>query len=232
MHAADVMTSRVITVSPDTDVREIARLLLEHNISAVPVVDAGDKVLGIVSEGDLIRRVENNEEQHKSWWLRILAGGNSASDYVKSHARLAREIMTTEPITIEENEPLHRVARLLEKHHIKRVPVVRDGKLVGIVSRANLLRGFSATAPDTETSVTTDDREIRDAILKEVDENTGVWVERINVIVSAGAVQLWGLVESEEEKKAVQVAAENTPGVTSVENNLGMMPRGVGGYWT
>lgn len=232
MHAVDVMTPKVITVSPETDVQEIARLLLEHNISAVPVVDDGDKVLGIVSEGDLMRRVENEEGQQKSWWLRVFAGGSSASEYVKSHARRAHEIMTPDPITIEENEPLHRVAKLLEKHHIKRVPVVRDGKLVGIVSRANLLRGFSATAPDVASPVTSDDREIRDAILKEVDENTGVWVDRINVIVTEGMVQLWGLVESQEEKKAVQVAAENTPGVKSVENNLGMMPRGVGGYWT
>jgi CBS domain-containing protein len=232
MHVADVMTARVITVSSETDVQEIARLLLEHNISAVPVVDDSGKVLGIVSEGDLMRRVDSDEGQRKSWWLRIFAGGSSASDYIKTHARKAHEIMTRDPITITEDEPLHRVARLLEKHHIKRVPVVRDGKLVGIVSRANLLRGFSATAPDVETPITSDDRQIRDAILKEVDENTGVWVDRINVIVTAGVVQLWGLVESQEEKTAVEVAAENTPGVKSVENNLGMMPRGVGGYWT
>ncbi|QOR38145.1 CBS domain-containing protein [Billgrantia diversa] len=232
MQAVDVMTAKVITVSPDADVREIARLLLENNISAVPVVGESDEILGIVSEGDLMRRVENDEGRQKSWWLRIFAGGSSASEYVKSHARRASEIMTRDPITISEDEPLHRVAKLLEKHHIKRVPVVRNGKLVGIVSRANLLRGFSATAPDTETPVTADDREIRDAILKEVDKHTGVWVDRINVIVTEGVVQVWGLVESQEEKKAVQVAAENTPGVKSVENNLGMMPRGVSGFWT
>lgn len=231
MQAADVMTAKVITVSPETDVREIARLLLEHNISALPVVDAGGAVLGIVSEGDLMRRVENGTERRKSWWLKsIFAGANNASEYVKTHARKAHEIMTPKPITIAEDEPLYRVAKLLEKHHIKRVPVVRDGKLVGIVSRANLLRGFSAVALDTETPVTANDRDIRDAILKEVDENTGVWVDRINVIVTDGAVQVWGIVESQEEKMAVQVAAENTPGVKSVENNLGMMPRGVGHF--
>ncbi|MBW6392504.1 MULTISPECIES: CBS domain-containing protein [Halomonadaceae] len=231
MQAVDVMTPNVITVPPDADVREIARLLLENNISAVPVVDAEDKVLGIVSEGDLMRRVENGSEAPKSWWLKtFFTGGNSASEYVKTHARKAHEIMTRDLITIGEDEPLHRVAKLLEKHHIKRVPVVRDGKLVGIVSRANLLRGFSATAPDAETPVTSDDRQIRDAILKEVDENTGVWVDRINVIVTEGVVQIWGLVESQEEKMAVQVAAENTPGVKTVENNLGMIPRGVGHF--
>ncbi|MCE8016046.1 CBS domain-containing protein [Halomonas sp. MCCC 1A17488] len=231
MQAVDVMTPKVITVSPDADVREIARLLLENNISAVPVVDAEERVLGIVSEGDLMRRVGSGSEQSKSWWLKaFFTGGNSASEYVKTHARKAHEIMTRDPITIGEDESLQRVAKLLEKHHIKRVPVVRDGRLVGIVSRANLLRGFSATAPDAQTSVTTDDRQIRDAILKEVDENTGVWVDRINVIVTEGVVQVWGLVESQEEKMAVQVAAENTPGVKSVENNLGMVPRGVGHF--
>lgn len=227
MQAADVMTPNVISVSPDAEVSEIASLLVEHGVSAVPVVDNSDKVLGIVSEGDLMRRVEGDEKERKSWWLRLLSGHNAA-DYVKSHGRRAREIMTPDPITIQEDMPLHRIAALLEKHHIKRVPVVRDDKLVGIVSRANLLRGFSARAPEGGGSH--DDREIRDAIAKEIDDNTGVLVDRINVIVSEGKVQLWGLVENSQEKMAVQVAAENTPGVKEVENNLGYLPQGVGGY--
>ncbi|MCE9682741.1 CBS domain-containing protein [Halomonas alkalisoli] len=231
MQAVDVMTAKVITVPPDADVREIAQLLLDNNISALPVVDADQKVLGIVSEGDLMRRVENDTDRRKSWWLKsIFSGANNASEYIKSHGRKAHEIMTPNPVTVSEDESLRRIAKLLERHHIKRVPVVRDGRLVGIVSRANLLRGFSATTGEGEPPVTSDDREIRDAILKEVDERTGVWVDRINVIVTDGEVQLWGLVESQEEKMAVQVAAENMPGVKAVENNLGMIPRGVGGY--
>ena len=231
MQAVDVMTAKVITVSPDADVREIAQLLLDNNISALPVVDADHKVLGIVSEGDLMRRVENGTDRRKSWWLKsIFAGANNASEYIKSHARKAHEIMTPDPVTVSEDESLRRIAKLLERHHIKRVPVVRDGRLVGIVSRANLLRGFSATTGVGEPPVTADDREIRDAILKEVEERTGVWVDRINVIVTDGEVQIWGLVESQEEKMAVQVAAENMVGVKTVENNLGMVPRGIGGY--
>ncbi|MGJ7462474.1 CBS domain-containing protein [Halomonas sp. MA07-2] len=225
MQAADVMTQNVITVSPDSEVSEIATLLLEHGISAVPVVNGGGKVLGIVSEGDLMGRVEQDASRRKSWWLRLFEG-QDAADYVKSHGRRASEIMTKDPITIEEDMPLHKISRLLEKYRIKRVPVVRGDKLVGIVSRSNLLRGFSVVA--TEASVTADDREIREAIHKEVDENTGVMVDRINIIVSEGKVQLWGLVENQQEKMAVQVAAENTPGVTSVDNNLGFIPRGVG----
>ncbi|MCL7940502.1 CBS domain-containing protein [Halomonas sp. ATCH28] len=227
MQAADVMTPNVITVTPDSEVSEIASLLLEHGISAVPVVDADDKVLGIVSEGDLMRRVENDTDQHKSWWLKLFSGGGDAVDYVKSHGRKASEIMTPHPLTIAEDEPLHRIASLLEKRRIKRVPVVRDGRLVGIVSRSNLLRGFSVSR---QPAAGGDDRAIRDAILKEVDENTGVMVDRLNVIVADGKVQLWGLVDSKEQRKAVQVAAENIGGVTEVENNLGFMPRGMGGY--
>lgn len=232
MQAADVMTPDVITVTPDTEVREIARLLLEHRISAVPVVDADRKVLGIVSEGDLMRRVENATDRRHSWWLKsIFAAANDASDYVKSHGRRAEEIMTPDPITIDEDKPLYRIAALLEKHHIKRVPVVRDGRLVGIVSRANLLQGFSAAAPDTDMEATPQqDREIRDAILKEINDHTGLMFDRVNVIVSNGVVQLWGLVQSQDEKMAAQVAAENTPGVKRIENNLGLVPFGVSGF--
>lgn len=226
MQASDVMTRNVISVSPDSEVREIASLLLEHGISAVPVVNAAGKVLGIVSEGDLMRRVELQEERHTSWWLKLFTG-HDAGEYVKSHGRLAHEVMTPEPITIDETMPLHRIAALLEKHHIKRVPVVSDGKLVGIVSRANLLRGFSVA--ETPARVTSDDKEIRRAIVEEVETNTDVLVDHINVMVSDGKVQLWGLVESRDQKMAVQVAAENVPGVTSVENNLGFIPRGFGG---
>lgn len=225
MQAADVMTQNVVTVSPDSEVREIASLLLEHGISAVPVVNESGKVLGIVSEGDLMRRVENDTTQRKSWWLKLFAG-HDAADYVKSHGRRAHEIMTPDPLTIADDVPLHKISRLLEKHRIKRVPVVKEGKLVGIVSRSNLLRGFSVAA--AEASVSTDDREIREAILKEVDANTGVMVDRLNVMVSDGKVQLWGLVENQQEKMAVQVAAENTAGVKEVDNNLGFVPRGVG----
>lgn len=226
MRAADVMTPNVITVTPDSEVREIASLLVEHGISAVPVVDADNRVLGIVSEGDLMRRVESDNGEPRSWWLRLFSG-HSAVDYVKSHGRKAREIMTPNPLTVNEDEPLHQIASLLEKRRIKRVPVVREDRLVGIVSRSNLLRGFSVA--DSASATTRDDREIRDAILKEVDDNTDVMIDRLNIIVADGKVQLWGLVESKEQRLAVQVAAENTPGVTSVENNLGFLPRGMGG---
>lgn len=227
MQAIDIMTPKVVSVGPDTEVREIAQLLLSHRISAVPVVDEAHQVIGIVSEGDLMRRVKGDGDHRDSWWLSLFTGGKDAGDYVKSHGRKAHEVMTPNPMTVEENTPLHTIARMLEKHHIKRVPVLREGKLVGIVSRANLLQGI-ANAAVAPTQSPTDDRQIREAILNEVENNTGVQVEGISVIVDGGAVEVWGLVESLEQKQAVTVAAENVPGVTQVENHLGMMPRGVG----
>ncbi|SDK96124.1 CBS domain-containing protein [Franzmannia pantelleriensis] len=227
MQAFDVMTSDVISVSVDTEVREIAGLLIEHRISAVPVVGAEDKVLGIVSEGDLMHRVETGTERRSSWWLaNLFSGTQSAGEYVKSHGRKAGEIMTPDPVTITEDTPLDEVAKLLEKHHIKRVPVVRDGRLVGIVSRANLLHGLAMAGVSKAQAPSSDDREIRAAIIKELKDNTDVLTDHINVMVSGGEVQLWGLVESKQEKLAVQVAAENINGVMRVENHLGFMPRG------
>lgn len=227
MQAIDIMTPKVVSVGPDAEVREIAQLLLKHRISAVPVVDGEHRVIGIVSEGDLMRRVKDDSDQRHSWWLSLFAGGKDAGDYVKSHGRKAHEVMTPDPLTVEENTPLHSIARMLEKHHIKRVPVVREGKLVGIVSRANLLQGI-ANAAVAPTQSPIDDRQIREAILNEVEHNTGAHTENISLIVDGGVVEIWGLVESLEQKQAVTVAAENVSGVTRVENHLGMMPRGVG----
>lgn len=227
MQANDVMTQNVITVTPQSDLREIAGLLLEHRISALPVVDEDNKVLGIVSEGDLVRRVETGTERRKSWWLReFFQGGMSAGEYLKTHARKASEIMTPNPITIEENTPLGDIATLLEKNHIKRVPVVRDGRLVGIISRANLLQALAAGLGKDDVVSNIDDRQIREAILEEIGSKTNIMVNRINVVVSDGQVQLWGLVDSPKERSVVQVAAENTKGVKAVENNLGFMPHG------
>lgn len=227
MQAIDIMTPKVVSVGPDTEVRDIAQLLLKHRISAVPVVDKDRQLVGIVSEGDLMRRVKDEGDHRDAWWLSLFTGGKDAGDYVKAHGRKAHEVMTANPLSVAENTPLHTIARMLEKHHIKRVPVLRDGKLVGIVSRANLLQGI-ANAAVAPTQSPTDDRQIREAILNEIENNTGVQVEGISVIVDGGSVEVWGLVESLEQKQAVTVAAENVPGVSHVENHLGMMPRGVG----
>ncbi|MFO7908440.1 MAG: CBS domain-containing protein [Halomonas sp.] len=229
MQAVDIMTKDVISVGPEEEVSAIAQLLLNHHISAVPVIDESHQVLGIVSEGDLMRRIRKEDGKESSWWLSLFAGHKDPADYVKTHGRKADEVMTVNPMTIEEDAPLHKIARLLEKHRIKRVPVVKEGKLVGIVSRANLLQGLATEAAASDGALK-DDRAIRDAILDEIEDNTGVRSAAISVTVSNGVAELWGLIDSSDQRKAIEVAAENTPGVTRVENNLGYAPRGVGGY--
>lgn len=225
MQAKDVMTTAVISVSPDTPVRDIAGILLTHRISAVPVVDEENRPVGIVSEGDLMRRGETETENRRSWWLEALhSAEDKAAAYVKSHGMIAGDVMVRNVITVAEDTPVAEVAALLEKRHVKRVPVLRDGKLVGIVSRANLLQGLARKGRAERAPVSVDDRTIRESLMRTLSTEAGLRAGRINVLVEDGAVQLWGLVESRIQKKAAQLAAENMPGVKSVENNLGHVP--------
>jgi CBS domain-containing protein len=225
MQAKDIMTTTVISVSPETSVRDIAGILLTHRISAVPVVDGEDRAVGIVSEGDLMRRDENETEARQSWWLEALfSAEDKAAAYIKSHGKVAGDVMTRDLVAVTEETSVDEIAALLEKHHIKRAPVLRDGKLVGIVSRANLLQGLARKGRAGQAPVSVDDRTIRESLMHTLCTDAGLRAGRINVLVEDGAVQLWGLVENRNEKKAAQLAAENTPGVKSVENNLGQVP--------
>lgn len=231
MQAADVMTIDVVTVRPRTEVREIARLLLKHRISAVPVIDADHSVLGIVSEGDLMRRRENDTVRRHSWWLEaMISTQDGAGEYIKSHGRKATDVMTSRVVEVNENAPLSEIAGLLEMHHIKRVPVTRDGRLVGIVSRANLLHGLATEGAEDASPGSNDDQIIRETLLLELSKEAALDTALINVIVRDGVVQLWGLVGSSLERKAAQIAAENTGGVKAVENHLGQVPHEVSAY--
>lgn len=227
MLAKDVMTTRVITVNPDTTVVDIARRLLEEGVSAVPVVDTQGAVKGIVSESDLIRRVEIGTDKPLSRWAAlILEPGEQATRYLKTHGRTARDVMTSEVVTVDEETPLGEVAELLERKHIKRVPVVKKGKLVGILSRANLLQSLAVLKP--AKTVTADDEVIRRHILESLDLEVGISSSTINVLVDDGVVHLWGAVGSEEQRRAVVVCAEGTQGVKSVDNHLGVVPSHIG----
>lgn len=217
------MTTRVITVRPDTPAHEIARILVENRISGVPVVDEENRVLGIVSEGDLIRRLEDTDDgRRRSWWLELLASPERrAEDYVRAHGRLARDIMTDVVTVIDEGATLGEAARLLEEKHVKRLPVVREGKLVGIVSRADLLRAL-ALAPAQEAKL--DDRAIREQLLVELDKAGLGYQPYVNIVVSDGVVHLWGFVGSAKEAEAMVLAARNVPGVVSVDSHLAVRP--------
>jgi CBS domain-containing protein len=225
MEARDVMRTPVLSVDAAATVKDIARILLENRISAVPVVGQDGVVIGIVSEGDLMRRPEIGTEQHPSWWLSLLANPTDrARDYVKHHGLRANDVMTRDVVTVAEDASLEEIAALLERKRIKRVPVTRDGKLVGIVSRANLLQGLAVWKPPAARSAS--DREIRAAIentLRKIDARS----QFVNIVVSDGVAYLWGGVYSSEEKEALRLAAETTAGVKRVEDNIGLFPHSV-----
>lgn len=221
MKVHDVMQTNVVTVTPETEVRDIAERLLENRISAVPVVDQAGDVVGIVSEGDLMRRPETGAERHLSWWLRLAASPEDrALDYVKSHGRHARDVMTRDVVTTHEEASLEEVAEILEKHHVKRLPVLRDGELIGVVSRADLLHGLVArqAAPVPSES----DRNIRADVERALSE-AEVLPQLVSVVVTDGVVHLWGAAESDARKRAAGVAAENVPGVKGVRNDIGVL---------
>ncbi len=219
MKATDVMATNVITVRLDTPVATIAGVLLANRISAVPVVNDKDALVGIVSEGDLIHRVEAGTERHRSWWLELLAGKEMlAQEFVKSHARKAADVMTRTVVSVQPDTPLGDIASLLEKHRIKRVPVVINGKIAGIVSRANLIQALVSDAKSSNASV--DDVTLHGNILEQLRSKPWVDPSTISVVVNNGYVELWGIVDSETEKNAIRVAVEVTPGVRQVANKL------------
>ena len=224
MQARDVMVSPVITVGKSATVRDVAKILLEKRISAVPVVDDAGKVVGIVTEGDLIHRAEAGTERPYSWWTHFLAGdATMAADYAKSHARRVEDVMTTDVITATPEMPLHEIATLLEERHIKRVPIVnKEGNLVGIVSRRNLIQVVASARPKLE--ITLSDLTIRQKLLDELKKKSWAHTHNLSVTVTDGVVDLWGYAQSDAERKAIRVAAEGIPGVVAVNDHLADSP--------
>jgi CBS-domain-containing membrane protein len=219
MKARDVMVSPVVTVKPTCSVQEVAKLFLEHRISGVPVLDDQGKLVGIVSEGDLLHRVEAGTERQHSWWLRIVAGdGTLAADYAKAHARKVADVMTRNVIAAAPETPLNEIAMLLEEHSIKRVPVVRDGQLVGIVSRANLVQAVASMRAPLDVPIS--DTKIRESLLAHLRGQPWAHTSLLNITVNDGIVDLWGMTYSDAERKAIRVAAETAPGVRAVNDHL------------
>jgi CBS domain-containing protein len=224
MQARDVMVSPVITARKGATVREVAKILLEKRISAVPVVDNVGKLVGIITEGDLMRRAEAGTEHPYSWWVHFLAGDATvAADYVKSHAAKVEDVMTSNVVTATSETPLHEVASLLEEHQIKRVPIVdKAGNLVGIVSRANLIQVVASARPKLE--MTLPDSAIRQKLLSELKRQCWAHTHNLSITVTNGVVDLWGYAQSNEERKAIRVAAEGIPGVIAVNDHLADNP--------
>jgi CBS domain-containing protein len=214
------MTRRVISVAPEASILESARLMLQHRVSGLPVIDAAGSLVGVVTEGDFLRRVEVGTELKRPRWLEfIVAPGRLASEYVHSHGRKVVDVMTDEPVTVDEDTPIEEVVRLMEERRIKRLPVVRGTKVVGIVSRADLLHALASVAPGAPLAAM-DDHAIRDRVLAELAKQAWAKGNFIDVTVRNGAVELRGVVTSDHQREAATVVAENIAGVKKVANHL------------
>lgn len=223
MKASDIMATNVVTVGATATVRDVASLLFEKHISAVPVVGEKGELLGIVSEGDLLRRAEVGTEKRRSWWLQALKSRDALADeFIKSHAYKVTDVMTHRVITAEPDATLGEIATLLEKNGIKRVPIVKAGKVVGIVSRANIIQALASIAKRGLPEVKADDADVRERILAKFKAQPWTKPLMLNVVVNDGIVDLWGVVDSQAEKRAVRVATETIPGVRLVNDNLQM----------
>lgn len=221
MNAADIMTPDVITVRPETPLDELVDLMLRNRISGLPVVDDGI-IVGIVSEGDLLRRAETGTEKRRSQLLELVGStASAAADYVRTHGRKAGDIMTTDLVTVTPDTPIAEIANILETKRIKRVPVVLEGKVLGIVSRANLLKALAMRLHAEPAPFSTDDRSIRLALWDEFRHyKWASQVAQFDVTVRDGVVHLWGIVRGEDHRRALVVAAENTRGAKSVVDHL------------
>jgi CBS domain-containing protein len=229
MRASDVMVTDVITVKPNSNVQDVAKLLLANRISAVPVIDDAGKLVGMVSEGDLLRRSEADTGHERAWWLRLLMGReNLAAEYLREHSRKVADVMTRGIISAEPDTSVADIATLLERHRIKRVPIVRNGNVVGIVSRANLIQALATFRKKLTSSQPVADAELREKIALRLKSEPWLRPFLVNVTVTDGAIDLGGLVDSLVEKKALHVAVENTPGVKAVNDNVLVRPAGSG----
>jgi len=224
MRARDVMVRAVATTTAETAVETVARLMINLRISGVPVLDRNGLLVGIVTEGDLLRRAETGTERQRSRWSGwFSANSRLAAEYIKSHARRVEDIMTREVVSVGELVSLGEIAELMETKRIKRVPVVHDGKIVGIVSRADLLQVLASGG--TATANEDSDRLIRERLLAELRKQEWANSAESNVVVSDGVVHFWGTVGSEEERRALRVVAENIPGVRGIEDHSISGPR-------
>jgi CBS domain-containing protein len=219
--AADVMQKGALTVNSDADVADAAMIMLRNKISGLPVIDHNHILVGIITESDLLRRVEIGTERRRAHWLEVLLGpGHEAAEYTATHAREVSNVMTERVITVAANAPLADVVALMEQHRIKRVPVLMGDALIGIVSRADLLRALVDAFPK-DAAKAADDVQIRASILKALDREE--WWPRatINVGVENGVVELTGCITDDRERTALMALAENVPGVAKVVDHIG-----------
>jgi CBS domain-containing protein len=228
MQAKDIMTRHVVCIDVRESIFDAAELLLGAGVSAVPVVNDKGAIVGIVSEADLIRRAEIGTAAKKSWLSRLMdSEASAAGDFVGTHTRRVSDIMTRDVVTAEEDTSLRELVEIMENRRVKRVPIVREGAVVGVVSRADLLEALLSREPDGPVLQLTD-KALRQAVVEALEKHPWTSKWPTNVFANDGVVHLWGFVEGEEVRKAYRVATENVPGVRRVKNHLRSMPASVG----
>ena len=219
MRAHQIMTRKVISVKPDTSIADAANTMLQQHISGLPVVDEAGKLVGIISEGDFIRRAEIGTEQKRGRWLKILVGpGRAATDFVHERGRNVSEIMSSAPLSVTEDATLEEIVKAMEKNHVKRLPVLRGNQLVGIVTRANLLQAVADLARDVPDP-TADDDHIRNRVFAAIEKNNWRPIA-LSVTVRDGIVHLSGVIIDELSRQAAIVAAESVSGVKKIHDHL------------
>lgn len=221
MKAQDIMTRKVVCVSRDTPVPEIAELLLNNHISGVPVVDDKMHVVGIVSEGDLLRRVEIGTEKHRGRLASFFTSvSRSAEEFARARGLRAEDVMTETVISIPPDMPLPEIVDILEKRGVKRLPVVTKDRLVGIVTRANLVRALVAIPSAKDKPGASTDVAIRGQLIEELDKHPWGHRPASDVVVTEGVVHFWGICSSTSEIRALRVCAESVPGVKGVVDHM------------
>jgi CBS domain-containing protein len=222
MQTKDVMTQSVVSVGPDDTILRAIRLMLQHKISGLPVVDASGQLVGIVTEGDFLRRTETGTEHRSPRWIEFLMGpGPLAVEYAHSHGRKVREVMTTEVRSVTEDASLADIVDVMEKYHVKRVPVMRDKYIIGIISRSNVMRAVARKGRQTvEVGASADDAKIRRELAELLDKQRWAPTGTINVRVSDGTVTFTGAIYDDRERDALRVAAENIVGVKDVIDEM------------
>lgn len=230
MKASEVMARDVVTVSPQTTVREIAGVMVERRISGVPVVDGSGKLVGMLSETDLLHRAETGTEKRRKWWLKAFVDADQlAREYAASHARRASDIMSTNVVTVDADADLDAVTDLLDRRKLKRVPVVKDGRLVGIITRGDLVRALVAQlqglgAAAGPTGAPSDAAVVLSAIQQRIRRESWLDSTLVNIEVQNGIAELSGIVASADQRRALRLLVEDTPGVMGVEDNLRLRP--------
>lgn len=220
MNVSDIMTPNVLSVPPTESVVTAAQLMLQKRISGLPVIDDRGHLVGIVTEGDFLRRAETGTRRQRPRWIEFFMGpGRLADEYVQLSGRKVSDVMTHEVATVPPDAPLEQAVRLMERHNIKRVPVVDNGKVIGIVTRANLLHAVASFAHEI-APLGAEDATIREQLLATLKDQPWAPVTAVHVTVRNGVVALSGIITDERQRQALRVAAENIPGVKDVEDNI------------